>query len=77
MGYRRFTDREGEVWEVRDASSSEWELVPVSGSGRRALRIRVPAYEADPFELSAEELQRLVDAAGGGGGPRRKSPFLD
>jgi hypothetical protein len=77
MGYRRFTDRDGKTWEVRDVSSSEWELVAVSGSDRRALRVRAPSYEADPFELSGEELQRIIDAGGGGTGPRRNSPFLD
>jgi hypothetical protein len=77
MGYRRFTDRDGETWEVRDVSSSEWELVAVGSSGRRPLRVRAPGYEADPFELSGEELQRLVDEQGGGSGARRKSPFLD
>lgn len=77
MGYRRFTDRDGETWEVRDVSSSEWELVAVSGGARRSLRVRAPGYEADPFELSGEELQVLLDAETGGSGPRRKSPFLD
>jgi hypothetical protein len=35
-----------------------------------------PGHETDPFELSVEELQRLLDA----GRPRRAtgpSPFLD
>jgi len=78
MGYRRFTDREGTTWEVRDVSNAEWELVPVSAAGGRPVRVRAPTYENDPFEVSGEELQRLLDAEQPGRGPgARKNPFLD
>jgi hypothetical protein len=78
MGYRRFTDREGATWEVRDVSNAEWELVPVSVPGGRPVRVKAPAYENDPFEVSGEELQRLLDAERPGHGPTaRKNPFLD
>jgi hypothetical protein len=76
MAGRRFVDRAGLRWEVRVRSRSEWELEPVDenpGAGRLATP---PGYEADPFELSVEELQGLLDA----GRPRRppgRSPFLD
>lgn len=77
MGYRRFDDRDGEVWEVRDSSGSEWELQPVSGDVR-PISVPSPGYEADPFELSVEELQRLLDTARGvSGRSPRKSPFKD
>ena len=80
MGYRRFTDREGLSWEVRDRSTSEWELHPVSDESLSAVRIAAPGYERDPFEVSVEELQGLLDAARPSGArppPRRKSPFGD
>ena len=35
MGYRRFTDRDGYEWEVKDYTSSEWHLLPVGGSRER------------------------------------------
>ena len=77
MGYRRFTDRDGETWEVRDVSRGEWELVAVSRTSGRAVRVRAPGYESDPFELSVEELQRMLDAEHRRSGPTKRSPFLD
>jgi hypothetical protein len=75
MGYRRFTDRAGRTWEIRDRSASEWEYHPVDGGG--AVRVRAPGYDKDPFELSNEELQKRLDEAGGGPSRARKSPFQD
>ncbi len=78
MGYRRFVDRKGRAWEVRDVSRSEWELVPESGDTAGRFRVRAPIYERDPFELSNEEIQRLVDS--GESAPRSappKSPFKE
>lgn len=78
MGYRRFTDGEGHEWEVRDLSRSAWEFHPVPGNPGRILRIDPPGYEPDPFELSEEELQRLLGTSGGGARARPpKSPFKD
>jgi hypothetical protein len=78
MGYRRFTDTEGHAWEVRDLSRSAWEFHPVQGNPGRILRIDPPGYEADPFELSIEELQLLLGKPGGQGRSRpSKSPFKD
>lgn len=76
MGYRRFVDRDGNEWEVRDRTRSEWQFEP-SGANRQVPRvITAPGYETDPFELSIEELQRLLDSQ-----PpptrRAKSPFVD
>ena len=77
MGYRRFTDQAGNEWEVRDLTRSDWELQPVSGEGR-ARRIPAPGYESDPFELSEEELQKLLGEGGGEGRSKPlKSPFKD
>jgi hypothetical protein len=80
MGYRRFTDRDGTVWEIRDLSDAAWEFEPVSQPAARTLRVEAPGHQKDPFELSAEELQRLLDGVHGAAPPRtapRKSPFKD
>jgi hypothetical protein len=77
VGYRRFTDRDGHQWEVHDRTRAEWELVPVGGNPNPERRIDAPGYEADPFELSEEELQRLLGEADGGSTRRKRSPFLD
>ena len=77
MGYRRFTDRDGNEWEVKDFSNSEWQLSPVSGNRRSQVTVRAPGYENDPFELSNEELQRMLDAAQPARTTRGKNPFLD
>jgi len=78
MGYRRFTDRDGRTWEVRDVSNAQWELVPVSAPRGSSVRIKAPTHENDPFEVSGEELQRLLDAEQPErGAPARKNPFLD
>jgi hypothetical protein len=82
MGHRRFKDRNGAVWDVRDASSSEWEFIPTD-PGAHPVRVPAPGYQKDPFEVSAEELQRLLDAHHPSGGdprpgrPRKPSPFKD
>ena len=76
MAHRRFTDREGNRWEVRPRSRSEWEIEPVDGNRGAGRLVTPPGHETDPFELSVEELQRLLDA----GRPLRRSgpsPFLD
>jgi hypothetical protein len=78
MGYRRFDDTKGHEWEVRDLTRSAWELVPVQGNPGKVVRVDPPSYEADPFELSVEELQRLLGEAPN---PVRakpsKNPFKD
>lgn len=80
MGYRRFTDRDGITWEVHDPSDIDWELEPVSHPAERMVRVRAPGHQKDPFDLSIEELQQMLDAVRGAGPPRsapRKSPFKD
>ncbi len=79
MGYRRFVDRDGRAWDVRDETNSEWAFVPQPGNPMDRTIVPAPGYDNDPFELSNEEIQKLLDAAGGnaGGSHRKKSPFLD
>jgi hypothetical protein len=78
MGYRRFNDTEGNEWEVRDVSRSQWEIQPVGDNPNRSKTVPAPGYEKDPFELSEEELQRLLgDTSGPGRSQPSKSPFKD
>ncbi|OGU03014.1 MAG: hypothetical protein A2W29_03515 [Gemmatimonadetes bacterium RBG_16_66_8] len=77
MGYRRFRDRSGRVWEVIARSRSEWEFTPVGDNPESARNGAAPGHETDPFELSIEELQRLLDGAQQGRGPSKPSPFKD
>ena len=83
MGYRRLIDRDGEAWDIKDHSDSEWRFEPVAGNSASPVDVRAPGYQKDPFELSQEELQRLLDEGhrqGGGAStprPKKKSPFLD
>lgn len=76
MAFRRFTDRDGVTWEIRDRLASEWEFTPVEGPGP-SLRVRPPRADQDPFDLSNEALQQLLDAERPGPGGSRKSPFRD
>lgn len=77
MGYRKFVDREGRAWEVRSRSKSEWEFLPAGANTGPAKTGAAPGYELDPFELSIEELQRLLDAAQPQRPRPRASPFKD
>jgi len=80
MSFRRFTDRNGQHWDVRDRSKAEWVFEPVLGNPSAPRRVKPPGYESDPFELTDQDLRRLLDESGPWhpeGGPPRKSPFLD
>ena len=79
MGYRRFDDKNGNTWEVRDRSSSRWDFEPVGNNPGRPVSVDAPGYQSDPFELSLEELQQLLGDVSGEQARRkpRKSPFLD
>jgi hypothetical protein len=77
MGHRRFTDREKQQWEVRTVSSSEWEFSPAGDNQARPRTVPPPGYEKDPYELSQEELQRLLDTSAPQPVRPRKSPFGD
>jgi hypothetical protein len=77
MGFRSFTDRNGRAWEVRTRSSREWEFAPGRGNPHPSVFVPAPGYEKDPFELSVEELQRLLDSGPPLAKRERKSPFKD
>jgi hypothetical protein len=77
MGYRKFVDRDGNEWEVRDLSKTGWELVPIASNRQPARSVPVPTYEADPFELSEQELQKLLDGGGDARSHLKKSPFKE
>ena len=77
MGDRRFADHEGKRWDVVVRSRSEWIFEPVEDNPGPARAGAPPEYETDPFELSVEELQQVLDASQGPRAPRKKSPFLD
>ena len=75
MGFRRFTDRDARTWEIRPVSRREWEFNPVGENTEQPRTIASPGYEKDPYELSQEELQGLVDRSAAA--PKRpvKNPF--
>ncbi len=82
MGYRKFVDNAGNAWEIRN-QSSEWVFLPVSGNLNSQRTVSAPGYEQDPYELSDQELQKLLDSTGATDSVRRdptrspKSPFLE
>lgn len=77
MAYRKFTDRDGNAWEVRDVSRNEWDFEPVGGNREPRRTVPAPGYEKDAFELSVEELQRLFDSGRPTRSRDKPSPFLD
>lgn len=77
MAHRRFRDRDGQEWEVRALTRDEWGLDPVGDNPGRPRATRSPGYERDPYELSVEELQRLLDASHAPAPRNRPSPFKD
>ena len=77
MGDRRFADRDGRVWDVLVRGRQEWLFEPADDNPGPRRESAGPGYERDPFELSVEELQRLLDAARPMQRKPTKSPFLD
>jgi hypothetical protein len=77
MAFRKFTDQAGLEWEVRPVSKSEWEFSPTGNNTERPRTVAAPGYEKDPFELSREELQRLLGASAAQPVRQKKSPFGD
>lgn len=78
MGYRKYRDRDGDGWEIRDLSDRAWVFKPLRGNDRQEVRVTPPPRIDDPFELSSEELQKLLDGSRTSGPSRRpRSPFLD
>lgn len=77
MADRRFTDRGGRRWEIRVRGRGEWTFEPVEDNPGPARAAMPPGYESDPFELSVEEIQALLDAAPAPRQRPKSSPFLD
>lgn len=77
MGYRRFTDRDGNEWDVRAASRSFWEFIPAGDNRERQRSVEPPGYERDPFELSVEELQGLFERSSAPTTRSARNPFKD
>ena len=77
MGYRKFVDRDGNGWEVRPVTKAEWEFSPTPENSERPRTVSAPSHERDPFELSKEELQALLDSASPPRTRSKPSPFLD
>lgn len=77
MSFRRFTDRDKQDWEIRPVTSREWELSPVGENTRRARTVPAPGYEKDPWEMSQEELQRMLDGSTEPAVRAKKNPFGD
>lgn len=77
MAHRKFVDRDGQGWEVRPRTRSEWELCPVGDNAQPSRDVASPGYEKDPYELSQDELQGLLDRARAAPVRQVKSPFKE
>ena len=77
MGFRKFVDRNRQQWEIRDLSRSRWEFSPAGDNRLPAREVEPPGYEQDPYELSQEELQKLLDGAPNNPARKRANPFGD
>lgn len=75
MGFRKFVDRDKQQWEIRDVARSRWEFAPAGDNRLAARTVEPPGYEQDPYELSQEELQALLDAAAAQTKRAIKNPF--
>ena len=75
MGFRRFTDRDKCQWEIRPVGRGEWEFGPVGENPGKPRTVASPGYEKDPYELSQEELQKLLDTAVSAPVRKAKNPF--
>jgi len=83
MSVRAFQDASGRRWQVKIRSRHQWILEPLSGNPEAPRTVEPPLYAEDPFELSEQELRRILESAGGSGAgpagspPSRPSPFKD
>lgn len=78
MSLRKFKDATGGLWQVKIRSRHEWLLEPLPGNPDAPRTVEPPLYAEDPFELSEQELQRILAGAGEGSPrPARPSPFKD
>lgn len=59
---RKFVDRNGKPWDVeREHGRRQLVFRPIEGSSADERNSPAPGHTDDPFELSDEELQRLLD----------------
>lgn len=78
MSIRNFKDASGGRWQVKVRSRREWLLDPLPGNPQTPRTVEPPLYAEDPFELSEQELQRiLAGARESTSPPGRPSPFKD
>jgi len=77
VSFRRFTDRDKRDWEIRPQSSRVWELSPTGENTDKPRTVPAPGYEKDPWEMSQEELQALLDGSASAPERKRKNPFGD
>jgi len=59
---RRFEDPDGNGWEVDPREDFKWHVVPLEGNDGTRKIVTPPPQADDPFELSEEELQRLLES---------------
>ncbi|MFQ5678719.1 MAG: hypothetical protein ACE5HP_04600 [Gemmatimonadota bacterium] len=76
MAFRKFRDRRGTAWQVRPESKRRWWFEPVAGTDEPRREVTPPLYADDPFELSEQELQRLLDGARPAPRPADKPPLF-
>ncbi|MEE8521677.1 MAG: hypothetical protein V3U63_08005 [Gemmatimonadota bacterium] len=68
---RKFKDRSGAPWVVeRYHGTPDLVFRPVEGAQAEELTVPAPGHNKDPYELSDEELQRLLERAQ----PRYRKP---
>lgn len=63
MSARRFQDERGRRWEVEVRAKRDWRFEPLRGNPAAARRAVPPLYADDPFELSEQELRRILATA--------------
>jgi hypothetical protein len=77
MSLRNFKDASGGRWQVKIRSRHEWLLDPLPGNPETPRTVEPPLYAEDPFELSEQELRRILDGARKSPASNRPSPFKD
>lgn len=78
MSHRHFVDRKGRNWRVRVRARGDWEFKPEPGNPEPPYHGEPPRHATDPYELSAEELQKILANAMPGDRPGgAPSPFRD
>lgn len=78
MSNRRFSDWQRKQWEVQVTSKSEWQFNPIGGNNASARRVCPPLYAGDdPFELSEQELQKILGNSTTPPMSTKPSPFGD